>query len=226
MKTLVDREDSIFNPPQSGCVLSLTGLPGGDGKIYDRSPYGNIGTMTGATWVMLPTGLWCLSFDGSDDYVDCGNNASLQGLTKFTAMVWIYSDDVTTDKTAIGKGDMFTNGCWHIKNQGGDIYVRMRWSGTHQIYTAISISTWYQIALRYSDADDLLQLYLNGLLKDEVTVTDFVGDSIRSLFLGRIQDAGMRWDGLVALPHVYNRALSALEIQNHFNQGKHLFGVW
>jgi len=227
MKSLLDREDKIFDPPRSGCVLSLTGLPGGDGKIYDRSPYGNIGTVTGATWVMLPSGIWCLSFDGSDDYVDCGNGASLRGLTKLTAMVWIYSDDVTAGKMAIGKGWLFTDGSWVIRNDGGYLEVRLRWgAATHAVGTAISAGTWYQAVLRYSDADDLLQLYLNGSFKGEATVTDFVGDSTYSLFLGRSQDPSYRWDGLVASPHVYNRAFSALEIQNHFNQGKHLFGVW
>ena len=54
MKILLDKEDSIFNPPQLGCVLSLTGLPGGGNKTYDRSPYGNIGTIIGATWMSCP----------------------------------------------------------------------------------------------------------------------------------------------------------------------------
>jgi hypothetical protein len=33
-------------------------------------------------------------------------------------------------------------------------------------------------------------------------------------------------DGSVALPRIYNRVLTALEVQNHFNREKHLFGVW
>ena len=77
MKTLLDKEDLIFNPPQLCCVLCLPGLPGAGSKIYDRSPYGNVGTIVGANWVRLPGGLWCLNFDGADDHVDFGTTPSL-----------------------------------------------------------------------------------------------------------------------------------------------------
>ena len=46
-------------------------------SIADLSGNGNTGTITGATWVKTTGGDSCLSFDGTDDYVDCGNNASL-----------------------------------------------------------------------------------------------------------------------------------------------------
>ena len=74
MKTLLDRDidELIFDPPELGSVLYLTGLPCGGSKIYDRSPYGNHGTITGATWKRLPSGLWYLDLDALDDYVDCG----------------------------------------------------------------------------------------------------------------------------------------------------------
>jgi len=48
MKALDDREDLVFSPPELGCVHYLPGLPGGGSKIHDRSPCGNIGTITGA----------------------------------------------------------------------------------------------------------------------------------------------------------------------------------
>jgi len=66
METLLySRVDALmFSPPELGCVLYLSGLPNSGSKIHDRSPYGNHGAITGATWQRLPSGLWCLSFDG------------------------------------------------------------------------------------------------------------------------------------------------------------------
>lgn len=58
------RDIVLFEPPEIGCVLDLTGLPSGGSKIYDRSPYGKVGTITGVTWLQTPGGIWCLSFDG------------------------------------------------------------------------------------------------------------------------------------------------------------------
>ena len=84
-----------LSTPPIGCVLDLPGLPGGGNKIYDRSPYGNIGTIIGATWLRTPSGLWVLSFDGSDDYVDCGSGSSLDITGGITVEVWAKCDGAT-----------------------------------------------------------------------------------------------------------------------------------
>ena len=89
MKTLVSQNSLVFNPPELGCVLFLPGLPWSSSKIHDRSPYGNHGTITGATWKRLPSGLWYLSFDGIDDYVSLGTSASLNLVDDFTMMAWL-----------------------------------------------------------------------------------------------------------------------------------------
>ena len=84
------RNKMIFDPPEIGCVLSLTGLPGGGSTIYDRSTYGNHqGTITGATWRYTPGGLWCLSFDGNDDYVRVPYSTSLDITDQITLELWV-----------------------------------------------------------------------------------------------------------------------------------------
>ncbi len=74
-------------PPPANCVLHLTGYPPGGATITDFSGQGNHGTITGATWVRLPSGLWVLSFDG-DDYVGCGNAVNLQITNNLGIEVW------------------------------------------------------------------------------------------------------------------------------------------
>ena len=43
------------------------------GYWWDRSRYQNHATITGATWIQMPNGLWVLSLDGIDDYLNLGN---------------------------------------------------------------------------------------------------------------------------------------------------------
>lgn len=69
MNKLVEARKLLFHPPNLGTVLYLTGLPGHGDTIYDRSPYGYHGTITGAVWTRLLTNSWVLDFDGSDDVV-------------------------------------------------------------------------------------------------------------------------------------------------------------
>jgi hypothetical protein len=70
--------------------------------IKDKSGNGNDGTIFGATWAQGKRGS-ALSYDGTDDYVNCGNNSNLNISGAFTAEAWIK----TTDSSAgviISKG--------------------------------------------------------------------------------------------------------------------------
>ena len=85
------RVNGLSTPP-IGCVLDLPGLPGNGSYSYDRSPYGNHGTIIGAVWKRLPSGLWCLDFDGLDDNVNCGNASAFDITGSFSAWIWLYRD--------------------------------------------------------------------------------------------------------------------------------------
>jgi hypothetical protein len=83
-------------------VASATDLVGswhldeGSGTIaYDSSGNGNDGAIYGATWTTGKNGS-ALEFDGVDDYVNCGNDPSLNIADEITVIAWIYPT---------GKGD-------------------------------------------------------------------------------------------------------------------------
>ena len=52
-----------------GLILHLPMKEGDGTTAYDSSRYGNDGTLTGCKWVENG-----LEFNGSSDYVDCGND--------------------------------------------------------------------------------------------------------------------------------------------------------
>ncbi len=56
---------------------------------YDLSRYKNHGAVTTATWVQEPSGLWVMAFDGANDWIDCGRDASLLSATQGTYEVWV-----------------------------------------------------------------------------------------------------------------------------------------
>ena len=104
------RRSLIFDPPDIGCVLRMSGRPQGGPVIFDDSPYGNHGTIVGATPVRLPSGLWVLNYDG-DDYVDCG--AFTQGRftsENFSIGLWFYPTRLQTDDALITHGVSSENG--------------------------------------------------------------------------------------------------------------------
>jgi len=58
-------------------------------KAVDISRYGNNGTINGAVWTSSGRFGSALQFDGVDDYVDCGNGASLNITTAVTVEAWV-----------------------------------------------------------------------------------------------------------------------------------------
>jgi hypothetical protein len=79
--------------------LDLAGYWNLDDSGYiaaDSSPYGNDGTVYETAWTTGKIN-GALSFDGVDDYVDCGNDTSLDFSTEdFSISVWIYIRDQWT----------------------------------------------------------------------------------------------------------------------------------
>jgi hypothetical protein len=232
MRTLLDRENLIFKPPPMGCVMSLTGLPGGSNKIYDRSPYGNNGTITGATWVRLASGLWCLSFDGSDDGVNCGQAASLNITEQLTYELWLRPG--TTWQS---------NGDYAIMWKGEKVFVTYGWptaTGINVLLADLSTyvqsqglslvaGTWYHLVITLKSGTDDHHIFLNGRDVANETATKTIADSSAdSLRIGEKYDGwGFScWDGQIARPRVYRQALTAMGTRHHFHREKRLFGVW
>ncbi len=229
MKTALDKDDLVFSPPELGCVLSLSELPGGDSKIYDRSPCGSVGTMVGATWVRLPSGLWCLSFDGNDDYVDCGDKASLKIAGDLTLEVWANPQAIGTNPTIISNQDGGTSGYTLAVTTGRKIALRHNGLDTPAMTTDELVETgrWYHLVGMYSGSEGKLKIFINGKLSKQVNTSGTPAAATYSLKIGRYGASGAEYfDGYIALARVYNQALSALQIQNHFYREKHIFGVW
>jgi len=218
---MVDIDQLVFEPPELGCVLSLTGLPRGGSKIYDRSPYGNIGTITGAVWTRLPSGLGVLDFDGIDNYVSCGSPASLDLKNNFTIMMWATALAQNVYMVAWGEGDV---GKRRSLYTDGNNFAFSGW-GANVISTTIIVNQGYKHLVCNVDASSNVELFVNGVsvktgspaLVDYATTTTYIGAS---------SPTSGRWTGKIGLVSIYNRVLLASEIQNHYNREKHLFGVW
>jgi len=159
----------------------------GTGSIAHDSVGDNDGTIYGATWT---SGKFngALSFDGSGDYVDCGNDASLDpGSGPFAVSVWIKTN-VTNAHDIMIVGNS-CGGC------GGDL--RSVWistDGNHHVYvmiineiginsagvfgtTNIEDGKWHYIVTVRDD--NILYLYVDGVCEgtpaDAASVGDVVG---------------------------------------------------
>lgn len=229
----------LFAPPDLGTVLLLPGSPGGSNKIHDRSPYGNIGTITGATWKRLPSGLWYLSFDGTDDDVNCGSSPILnfQRTDPFSLLFWFKTDTAAQNTAMISKQVNSGNyPGWNVMHQSNKFHIYMKDNSANQIGANIADAPYcddiWHLGMFSYDGGSVwagMKIFIDADEKTTAaTASNTLADTIThatDLELGQRGTWG-HWKGGMALLRIYNRLLSALEIQRHFNQEKHLFGVW
>ncbi len=192
----------LLTPP-AGAVLYLPGV--GDPQsatIRDRSGNNNHGTLYGPTWERLSSGLPILNFDGSDDYIDCGSDASLAGVVSFET--WVYrTNNATVDYIC------------DFRNAGGGAgYILMGIAGN---IVTVSAGTVY--------VDGAATTTLGIAAWHHVVVAGITFTAGGPLILGRRYNAQDCWVGKQILWCVHPTTLSAGDVVNRWRQTRHLFGV-
>ncbi len=180
------------------------------------------------------------SFDGSDDYVEVPDDASLRfdNGDKFTAQAWVNFDTFDTGSidhyTWISKGNFgLSNGNyqfgWHgndnalkfTHKEGGNWYDTLDTSG----FTP-STNTWYHIVIVVDADNNEVSFYVNGELKSTVSNSDLdtltSTEQERFLIGGRLNNGFQEAvNGKIDEVRIYDRALSEEEIEGLYNATDH-----
>ena len=202
----------------------------------DLSGNGNSGTLTnGPTFNSANGG--SIVFDGSNDYVDFGNPTSLNISTSLTLESWVYFTNITTGaaKTIIarwGSGQRSYKLAALVSSK--NFYIDISDTGNNDIYrlsnTIITINIWYHVVGVYtSGVSPTLNVYVNGVL-DNSTLAGTIPSSIysgTSIFnIGTdVVVGGNYYQGNISNSKIYNRALSASEVQQNYNAQKSRFNL-
>lgn len=229
-----DVDSVVFDAPEPSCVLYLPGLPGGSSKLCDRSPYGNHGSITGATWSVLPSGLWYLSFDGGDDIVSCGGASSF-GITDYQTMkLWVYPDSLTQDAIVITNGvpagDAACAIALAIYNTSDVICLGTSGDnrGLSGISTYLTAGTWRHWVHVWDAVAGTFKFYLDGVEQTLADIGTYWNASSSTFDYGARDRGGVgsNFAGNIAFVEVHHGLWSALDAQNSFNREKSIFGVW
>jgi len=245
MSSILDIGKLVVDSPELGCVLYVPGLPGGSNKLYDRSPYCNIGTIIGATWKRSLSGLWTLYFDHQDDYVNCANDSSLNITTAGTWIVWgrissilavdaYYSIFWKGDRTPSPEVANYWLSVYCAANGEGYLAFWAKeedgnWTNLTDDTTKLSDDTYYCLAATYNAGT--VKLFVNGKnVKTGVLTISSLLTNTANLEIGRGEGGAgtpsYKWKDWMGLWYICNYAWSDLQMQNSFNREKHLFGVW
>lgn len=198
--------------------------------VNDRSGTGNNGTIVGgATWVDGKSGK-ALSFDGTNTYVDCGNNESLSIDEAITIETWFYPRAYVTGyaKYPFSKWTTTSDGnyvMYFFGNSAGTNYKKVQfygkaggtWHGISPAYEISALNTWYHIVCTYSSTDGG-KLYVNGILYASTPAFGTLTVNNANLKIG-----GADFNGMLDEVSIYSRVLSQEEIVCRYRQN---VGKW
>ena len=164
-------------------------------------------------------------FDGIDDYVDCGNGASLNITGSITISCWMKTTN-TGPRKLIMKDDG-TNRSYQIQtNRLSSGAITYFWLGGGIIKTVSSGTpdhivdgNWHHVVSVFKSGQ-YIRMYVDGIQGGNTNVTETTLDSANTPFTIASNFPGtLPIDGNVDEVSVFDRALEAVEIANLYNSG-------
>ena len=160
-----------------------------------------------------------LTLDGNNDFVNCGNDSSLNITDALTIEAWVKLKSLDGTQCIVSKGINDTTNYWmDIRNSGATVYFGgYSPSGTACNIGAINcglvLNTWYHIVGTYDKAN--VKLYINGVLKASTPNNLTLNTNDSPLIIGMRANT-QPFNGIIDELKIYNKALSASEIYQHF----------
>jgi fibronectin type 3 domain-containing protein len=212
---------TVSAPPAVGLVAAY-GFDEGTGAVTaDQSGTGNGGSLANVTWAGAAAGRFgnALSFNGSTSIVTVADSNSLDLTNGMTLEAWVRPTTLSNWNTVIFKeqpgyysyalyANTGTNRPSANLYNSGDRDVR----GTAQV----AANSWTHVAATYDGS--VLALYVNGVQNATLLTSGAIVTSTGALRIGDNTVWGEHYSGLIDEVRIYNRALSAAEIQTDMNR--------
>lgn len=210
----------------TGCVLDVRAAPGN--TFIDASRYHHTITNNNVVTVKGMGDALAGGNDGATAYLDCGNHASLNITDAITIEAWVKPHSSMDGKYICAKtiaGDPYTTYGFviisdkfrgRIQSTGGAINC-----DADNTYT---IDSWYFVNQTY---DGIIgKLYVNGLIQaDTESVSGTITTTSTDFIIAAYNAISLYFNGSIFLARIYNRALPASEILDHYYEYAPLLGL-
>jgi hypothetical protein len=201
-----------------------------DTHVYDFSDGVNNGSVVDAVWVSNGKLGGAFDFNGTDGYIDVGNDSSLNFSDNFSVGVWFNNTGWGSKyDPVIMRNDADFNKYWYLSVGTSGTVSFVVGNATVECSinspTAISLDTWHHAVGTFNGTG--CSLYLNGtLIANEINpVTNFSATD-KNVYVGA--DMETNWEssnvyyfnGTIDEVSVWNRTLSAEEVLNIYDRQK------
>jgi len=235
--TLQTRTGSYFESPNPRRVLSLHMEPDptNASKVEDDSGLGNHGTITGAHFVEGKLGS-ALEFDGVDDYVNCGNDDSLDPATSFTYEAWFKIKGPGPDnrQNIIASGNNVAGAIGHYlyikySTLKPEIYLEGTTSLQVTSSTAVGLNEWHHL-VSTKDENIVAKLYLDGVeVGNDSSISDNLawhGIAVGALYIPTYIAPSMFFNGTIDEVNIYTYPMSVNEVRQLYESYNSTWSEW
>jgi prepilin-type N-terminal cleavage/methylation domain-containing protein len=234
-KATIAKGQAFSNSIKNSLMLNLVSewrLDDASGTTAQDHWGANPGTWSGAGGGAYTSPSWrtasecvsggCLAFDGTDDYVNCGNGGNLNIVGPFTISVWVKPVLLTGDNRRVaGKGtaDSYEIG---LDNNGYPrIDIDFVTSGLQSIIgtTAVPLNSWHHVAGTYNG--NTIRLYYDGAVTGTpVSISESITISSTDFLIGKRSSLNDDWfNGLIDDVRIYNAAIPTSQIEQNYYSG-------
>ena len=230
METIINRMQNTYSKDGLVLDMSIQKLQEtGRDILIDKSRHMNHGMCINETNIIqTKEGTSTLSFNGVNDYMDCGNDTSLNVGNILSIEVWIRANNLSNRRALFSTRKDADAGSFMLEvgtGNGGANRVAVTSYGVWNLETqsnAISLNFWYHIVYTKSGTGVGSQkLYINGISQSLLTdnpQTFVDNDAIK--LIGSNTGTGSFFHGLIDELRVYNRALSLEEVRGNMFTSK------
>jgi hypothetical protein len=207
-----------------------------NGNANDESGNGNDGVVNGALMASDRFGnqMKAYSFDGLDDYIDCGSMEGIAGIAQMTISCWINYESIINSSRVFGREE--TNNSSYglalaLDNFNGNnngIKAVMR-NGSNTLGNANSVLQplqYFHVVLVYNGQSngnsEMIKMYINGMITSLIytgNIPSLTHNNEFNAWIGGSYPSSVDapFHGILDDIAIYNRALTEQEIQNLYN---------
>ncbi len=160
--------------------------------------------------------LYSMDFDGTQ-YIDCGNDTSLQFSGSFSISAWVKIDDSGTNAIVSKDSNASFGLGYHIDFRSGNAVHAWAYNANDKItFTGLSTGVWYNVVFVFEStggSNGNQSLYVNAATPTTGSTTNFAASTVKNLRIGSSEIiSGMEMNGLIDEVAIWNKALSASEV--------------
>ena len=208
---------NVDSDTEANILASTPTAPSGYATKMFGSDTGNFYIYDGSWYIFnrepLPN-IYSLDFDGSNDYVDAGNDSSLSISGALSVSAWIYADSLTGYPMFLSKRAE-SGHAYQFYSTGGKINYN---NGTIvQSSGSLTLGVWTHVAVTFNGAG-AVAFYINGSSAGTATAASSNPTNSGSVTIGRAYN-GNYFNGKIDEVSLFNSALSASDITAIYNSG-------